>query len=54
MYPLVYRKMSEKGDSCMEKDMLKFARALFVMHGVTDEPKRVSGGWTNWVFAAGG
>ena len=38
----------------MEKDMLKFARALFVMHGVTDEPKRLSGGWTNCVFAAGG
>lgn len=38
----------------MEKDMLKFASALFVMHGVTDEPKRLSGGWTNFVFAAGG
>lgn len=38
----------------MEKDMLKFARALFAMHGATDEPKRLSGGWTNCVFAAGG
>lgn len=38
----------------MEKDMLRFARALFVLHGVTDEPKRLSGGWTNFVFAAGG
>ena len=46
--------ISEKGDRCMEKDMLKFARTLFVMHGVTDEPERLSGGWTNCVFAAGG
>ncbi len=34
--------------------MLEFARALFVMHGVTDEPQRLSGGWTNYVFEAGG
>ncbi len=33
--------------------MLEFARALFVMHGVTDEPQRLSGGWTNCVFEAG-
>lgn len=38
----------------MEKDMLKFARELFATHGVTDEPERLSGGWTNYVFAAGG
>lgn len=38
----------------MEKDMLKFARTLFAMHGAPDEPKRLSGGWTNCVFAAGG
>lgn len=38
----------------MEKDMLEFARAIFAIHGVTDEPERLSGGWTNHVFAAGG
>ena len=36
----------------MEKDMLKFARECFASHGVTEEPKRLSGGWTNCVFAA--
>ncbi len=37
----------------MDKDMLKFARERFVAHGVTEEPERLSGGWTNCVFAAG-
>lgn len=37
----------------MEKDMLKFAREIFDAHGVTEEPERLSGGWTNCVFAAG-
>ena len=37
----------------MEKDMLKFARETFAAHGVMDEPERLSGGWTNYVFAAG-
>lgn len=38
----------------MEKDMLKFARDLFAAHGVMEEPERLSGGWTNCVFAANG
>lgn len=38
----------------MEKDILEFARAIFVIHGVTNEPKRLSGGWTNHVLTAGG
>ncbi len=38
----------------MEKDMLVFARERFATQGVTEEPERLSGGWTNCVFAAGG
>ena len=41
-------------DERKKKEYPQFARDLFVMHGVTDEPKRLSGGWTNCVFAAGG
>lgn len=36
----------------MEKNMLMFARERFSAHGVTAEPERLSGGWTNCVFAA--
>lgn len=36
----------------MEKDMLKFARKIFAAHGVMGEPECLSGGWTNFVFAA--
>ena len=30
-----------------------FARELLISHGITEEPVRLSGGWTNSVFAAG-
>ncbi len=38
----------------MEKEMLVFARERFATQGVEEEPERLSGGWTNCVFAADG
>ncbi len=37
----------------MGRDMLAFAKEIFAAHGVAGEPQRLSGGWTNCVFAAG-
>lgn len=37
----------------LEEKMLEFARGIFAAHGVTDAPERLSGGWSNGVFAAG-
>lgn len=37
----------------MKEKMLEFARGIFAAHGVTDAPERLSGGWSNGVFAAG-
>lgn len=34
--------------------MLTFVRKIFYSHGITDEPRRLSGGWTNCVYEAGG
>lgn len=38
----------------MAKDMLAFAKECFAAHGIAEMPKRLSGGWTNHVFTAGG
>ncbi len=37
----------------MENTRLTFVRRLFHTHGISEEPKRLSGGWTNEVYAAG-
>ena len=37
----------------MEEKNLSFAREIFTAHGISEEPVRLSGGWTNSVFAAG-
>jgi len=42
----------EKEAIC-EYSRLDFVHKIFLSHGVTDEPERLSGGWTNYVFAAG-
>lgn len=40
-------------EAIYEYDRLQFVHKIFASHGVTDEPERLSGGWTNYVFAAG-
>lgn len=42
----------EKEAIC-EYSNLQFAQSIFVIHGETAEPERLSGGWTNFVYAAG-
>lgn len=42
-----------EAEAIREFSMLQFMRTIFNAHGENSEPKRLSGGWTNHVFAAG-
>lgn len=51
-----WKKMIYEGfekEAIHEFSMMKFVRSIFAMHGENAEPERLSGGWTNFVYAAG-
>ena len=42
-----------EAEAIREFSMLQFVRKILKVHGENSEPKRLSGGWTNFVYAAG-